>query len=92
MSAPNWRDDITVDYELFTITPTYNGADSIARSRGKWTAKFVWFEWCKASVIQKCAESELSQWVLTSPPSPTKVSEALDLFNATIVAHKRTVT
>jgi len=92
-NAPNWRDDVAITYDLFTVGPVIDCSNSIARKTGTWTTKTVWAEWYGPGDVRDIT-TELTGggYTIEDISSPSKPQEEIDLMNFTITARKRTGT
>ena len=89
--APNWIDEVTITYNMYTVTPNVGCTKTIARHTGKWQTRFIWIEWATMAFVQaKVAELVSGGWQVDGVPAPAKPREELDIANITLTARKRT--
>ena len=90
MSAPNWKDEIDIVYEIYKVSPTVDCTDTIARTAGKYTTRMIWIEWATPAFVEAEVAALIADgWVVESLGAPSKPQEEMDICNTSIIARKR---
>ena len=87
--APNWKQEIGFEYELFHVTPSFDCKATAARTRGYWATRQIWVEWTTPIKLKGLIETLQTNGYTVEFSNPSKPMEELDMLNTEITARKR---